>query len=98
MHRCGDKACPVNSKEGVGATVAAALVQGGIDYNCGPLYKKQLFNALQMGSVMKADIDRAAARIYTTQVGGFSPIDCITVQRGSSDFISLKGLCVYRSS
>jgi len=45
---CGDKPCPVNSKEGVGATVAAALNDGGIDYNCGPLYKTQLYNALQV--------------------------------------------------
>eukprot|EP01051_Picozoa_sp_SAG22_P016803 SAG22_NODE_2455_length_2553_cov_74.574980_3_plen_96_part_00 len=34
---CGDKPCPVNSKAGVGATVNAALNEGGIDYNCGPV-------------------------------------------------------------
>ena len=74
---CGDKACPVNSKEGVGATVAAALNEGGIDYNCGPLYKTQLYNALQLGSVTEADIDRAAGRIYHTQIklGMLDPAD-----------------------
>ena len=65
---CGQKACRFNSKEGVGATVDAALNQGGIDYNCGPLYKTQLYNALQMGAVSEADIDRAAGRIYHTQI------------------------------
>ena len=65
---CGDQPCPVNSKQGVGATVAAALNDGGIDYNCGPLYKTQLYNALVLGSVTEEDIDRAAARIYHTQI------------------------------
>ena len=33
---------------GVGATVNAALNEGGIDYNCGALYKTQLYNAMQV--------------------------------------------------
>jgi beta-glucosidase-like glycosyl hydrolase len=65
---CAGKPCAVNSKEGVGATVNAALNEGGIDYNCGPLYKTNLYNALQLGAVTEADIDRAAARIYMTQI------------------------------
>ena len=34
----------------------------------GGRYKTQLYNALQMGSVTEADIDRAAGRIYHTQI------------------------------
>ena len=42
-----------------------------------PLYKTQLYNALQLGSVTEADIDRAAGRIYHTQIklGMLDPAD-----------------------
>ena len=44
----------------------AALVQGGIDLNCGALYKTNLFSSLQRGAVGKPDVDRAARRLYRT--------------------------------
>lgn len=52
----------------VDATMHAALVEGGIDYNCGPLYKTNLYSVLQRGGVSHADIDQAAGRIYSTMI------------------------------
>ena len=45
-----------------------ALVVGGIDYNCGSLYKTNLFNMLQAGAVTKADVDQAVKRVYKTMI------------------------------
>eukprot|EP00041_Stephanoeca_diplocostata_P025797 m.683376 g.683376 ORF g.683376 m.683376 type:complete len:798 (-) comp22829_c0_seq1:1822-4215(-) len=60
-----------------GATVHAALVQGGIDYNCGSLYKTNLYNNLVNGAVQKADVDVAVSRLYRTmfRLGFFDPME-----------------------
>ena len=58
---------PVGSPEGVGATVRAALVEGGVDYNCGALYRTNLLKAVKQGAVNESDIDRAAARLLSMQ-------------------------------
>merc|ERR1719313_2118746 len=50
----------------IGDTVHAALVQGGIDYNCGALYRTNLYSQLQAGAVSKKDVDLAAGRVYRT--------------------------------
>lgn len=61
----------------VGETVRAALVQGGIDLNCGALYKTNLYSELKSGSVSEADIDRAARRVYRTafRLGMLDPME-----------------------
>lgn len=45
-----------------GDTVKAAL-RGGCDYNCGSLFRVQLWAALQDGSVTQKDIDLAVSRV-----------------------------------
>lgn len=52
----------------VDETVRAALVTGTIDYNCGALYKTNLYSSLQRGAVSDADVDTAFGRILTTQI------------------------------
>jgi beta-glucosidase-like glycosyl hydrolase len=50
----------------VGPNVHAALVQGGVDYNCGEFYQSHLFEQLQAGFVQQADVDRAIGRVLRT--------------------------------
>ena len=52
----------------VDETARAALVDGGVDFNCGPFYKVQLYTALQSGAVSEADVDLAASRVYTMHI------------------------------
>ncbi len=44
----------------------AALVQGGVDFNCGQFYQSHLFEQLQAGFVQQADVDRAVGRVLRT--------------------------------
>ena len=69
-----------NYTHSVGATLRAALVQGGIDYNCGPLYRVQLAAALRNGTVSRAEVEAAARRVFTTAVelGLLDPMDEVT--------------------
>lgn len=66
-----------NYTHSVDETMKTALVTGTIDYNCGALYKTNLFSSLQRGAVSHEDVDRAAGRIFTTQIelGMFDPMD-----------------------
>jgi beta-glucosidase-like glycosyl hydrolase len=61
----------------VDETVHAALVQGGIDHNCGALYRTNLYSSLQRGAVSEKDVDTAATRLYRThfRLGFFDPPD-----------------------
>ena len=47
---------------------APQQVQGSIDYNCGALYRTNLYSSLKAGAVTESDVDTAAARIYTTMI------------------------------
>jgi beta-glucosidase-like glycosyl hydrolase len=52
----------------VGDTANAALVEGGVDVNCGPFYKMWLLALAANGSVAEAALDTAVSRVYTTAV------------------------------
>ena len=70
----------------VDETARAALVDG-VDFNCGPFYKVQLYTALQSGAVSEADVDLAASRVYTMHIklGLLDPMRPRTTSRlGSS--------------
>lgn len=55
-----------NYTSSVDETIAASLVQGGIDYNCGALYRTNLYSSLLRGAVSKQDVDKAVSRVYRT--------------------------------
>ena len=46
-----------------GPNVHAALVQGGIDYNCGDFYKAELLKQVQAGYINQTDVDVAVGRM-----------------------------------
>jgi beta-glucosidase-like glycosyl hydrolase len=51
-----------------GTNVHAALVQGGVDYNCGQFYQEQMYKQLQAGAIGHADVDRAVRRVLRTMM------------------------------
>ena len=58
-------------------TLRAALVEGGIDYNCGPLYRVQLHAALRNGTISRREVEVSARRVFTTaiELGLLDPMD-----------------------
>eukprot|EP00756_Hemistasia_phaeocysticola_P023476 Hpha_TRINITY_DN15896_c2_g1::TRINITY_DN15896_c2_g1_i1::g.191891::m.191891 len=61
----------------VGDTVHAGLVEGGVDMNCGPLYKTNLLNTMNAGYVTHKDVDRAVKRVYKAmfRLGMLDPME-----------------------
>ena len=49
-----------------GTNAWAALVQGGIDYNCGSFYQDQLLKQVQAGAINQTDVDTAVRRVLKT--------------------------------
>lgn len=60
-----------------GPNVYAALVQGGIDYNCGDFYRNQLLNQVNSGAINQSDVDRAVSRVLRTmfKLGMFDEVE-----------------------
>ena len=60
-----------------GPNVHAALVVGGVDYNCGSFYRTQLLKQVQAGFVNQTDVDRAVRRVLKTmmKLGMFDPLE-----------------------
>lgn len=54
----------------VGDTVHASMIQGGIDYNCGSLYKTNLYNTIKDGSanLTETQLDVSVGRILRTMI------------------------------
>ena len=60
-----------------GPNVHAALVQGGIDYNCGDFYRSELLNQVKAGAIKQTDVDTAIRRVLKTmfKLGMFDPME-----------------------
>ena len=73
-HFCGHNYTRGNSN---GTNMAAALNQGGVDYNCGQFYEENLYKQMQAGFVKESDMDRAVGRVLRTmfKLGMFDPIE-----------------------
>jgi len=63
--------------DAAGTNIAAALVSGGIDYNCGTFYEQNLYTQLQAGYVKESDVDQAVGRVLRTmfKLGMFDPVE-----------------------
>lgn len=72
-HFCGHNYSLGNS---VGTNIAAALNQGGVDYNCGQFYEQNLFKQMKAGFIKESDLDRAVGRVLTSmfKLGMLDPI------------------------
>ena len=59
------------------ATIAAALVQGGVDLDCGTYYPEHMCQALTDGAVSQGDIDQGARRVFRAmlRLGFFDPME-----------------------